>query len=456
MTDAHHDAPGHDQWRGREAVLLGAEQRRHDDVPAGTQRTVTLDGDPVAKSVEHQRLLGVGESDLPRVPACLSEVSGDAPVPPSCPEISTTSACAFDTPVATVPHAHRADQLDVDARLGVGVLQIVDQLGEVLDRVDVVVRRWRDQRDARRRMPGLGDPRVHLVRRKLAALTGFRPLGHLDLDVGRVDQVVAGDTEPPGRDLLDGAAAFRVVETVDVLAALARVRATADLVHRHRDGLVGLGRDRAVAHGTGVEALQDLLDRFHLLERDRFARIEIEFEETAERAAFAGQPVDLVGVLLEDLGPPGLGGVLQQEDGFRGGEQVQFAVPAVLVLTAGVETAIDLFGGILREGAVVTYAHLLGQFVESHAFDARHRAGEVLAHHLRRQAHGLESLCGGVGADRGDTHLAHHLQHTLAERLEVVADRLRPGDAGQFTLGDEVLDRLDRQVRVDRGRPRNR
>ena len=30
-------------------------------------------------------------------------VSGDAPVPPSWPEISTTSACAFATPAATVP-----------------------------------------------------------------------------------------------------------------------------------------------------------------------------------------------------------------------------------------------------------------------------------------------------------------------------------------------------------------
>ena len=36
-------------------------------------------------------------------PACFSEVSGLAPVPPSWPEISTTSACAFATPAATVP-----------------------------------------------------------------------------------------------------------------------------------------------------------------------------------------------------------------------------------------------------------------------------------------------------------------------------------------------------------------
>ena len=37
------------------------------------------------------------------VPACLRLVSGAAPVPPSWPEMSTTSACALDTPAATVP-----------------------------------------------------------------------------------------------------------------------------------------------------------------------------------------------------------------------------------------------------------------------------------------------------------------------------------------------------------------
>ena len=36
-------------------------------------------------------------------PPCLMLVSGDAPVPPSCPEIRITSACAFATPAAIVP-----------------------------------------------------------------------------------------------------------------------------------------------------------------------------------------------------------------------------------------------------------------------------------------------------------------------------------------------------------------
>ena len=37
------------------------------------------------------------------IPACLIEVSGLAPVPPSCPEMSTTSDLALATPAATVP-----------------------------------------------------------------------------------------------------------------------------------------------------------------------------------------------------------------------------------------------------------------------------------------------------------------------------------------------------------------
>ena len=44
-------------------------------------------------------------------PACLSELSGLAPVPPSCPEMRTTSACAFATPEATVPTPAEATSL---------------------------------------------------------------------------------------------------------------------------------------------------------------------------------------------------------------------------------------------------------------------------------------------------------------------------------------------------------
>ena len=106
-------------------------------------------------------------------------------------------------------------------------------------------------------MPGLGDVRIDLVARELTPFTGFGALRHLDLDVGGIDQVVAGHPEPTGCDLFDGAAPLGIVETVDVLTALTTVGATAEVVHGDRHGFVGFGRDRSVTHRTGVEAGDD-------------------------------------------------------------------------------------------------------------------------------------------------------------------------------------------------------
>src|SRR5690606_6791613 len=85
-----------------------------------------------------------------------------------------------------------ADQLDVDPRPGVGVLEVVDELGQVLDGVDVVVRGRGDETDPGGRVAGPGHPRVDLARRQLAAPAGLGALGDLDLDVVRVDQGGAG------------------------------------------------------------------------------------------------------------------------------------------------------------------------------------------------------------------------------------------------------------------------
>src|SRR5256885_11766950 len=58
--------------------------------------------------------------------------------------------------------------LPIYARLRVRAAQVEDQLLEVLDRVDVVVRRRRDQADARRGVPDPGDVVVDLVAGQLA------------------------------------------------------------------------------------------------------------------------------------------------------------------------------------------------------------------------------------------------------------------------------------------------
>ena len=66
MALAHHDAAGGDQRRRGEAELVGAEQRADDDVAAGAHAAVDLHRDAAAQAVRDQRLVGLGEADLPR------------------------------------------------------------------------------------------------------------------------------------------------------------------------------------------------------------------------------------------------------------------------------------------------------------------------------------------------------------------------------------------------------
>ena len=141
VADPHHDAAGHHQWRGGEPVLLGAEQRGDDHVACGAHAAVALHGDAVPQAVEDQRLLGVGQADLPWR-ASMFEAgercgTGAAVVARDQHHVGVRLG---DTR-RDGADADAADELDVDTRVGVGVLQVVDELGQVLDRVDVVVRR---------------------------------------------------------------------------------------------------------------------------------------------------------------------------------------------------------------------------------------------------------------------------------------------------------------------------
>ena len=63
---AHHDAALDHERRGSEAELVGAEDRSDDDIAAGLHLAVDLHRDAAAQAVQHQRLLRLGEAELPR------------------------------------------------------------------------------------------------------------------------------------------------------------------------------------------------------------------------------------------------------------------------------------------------------------------------------------------------------------------------------------------------------
>ena len=165
------------------------------------------------------------------------------------------------------------NQLDADARMMIGVLKIVNQLRQIFDGIDIVMRRRRDQTDSRRRVAHLGDPRIDFSPGQLAALSRLGALRHLDLQLSCLRQIVARHAKAARCHLFDRAI-FRIAVGFEhiarrIFAALAGVALAADAVHRDGQRFVRFFADRAVGHGAGLEPLDDLVHRLHFLDRNR-------------------------------------------------------------------------------------------------------------------------------------------------------------------------------------------
>ena len=282
----HHDAAHHHQRRRGDAKLLGSEQRGHRHVLRSADHAVGLHDDPTAEVVHDEHLVGFGEAELPGQAGMHDRGLRARPRAAVVARDQHHVALALRHARRDRSHAHLGHELHADPRVVVGVLEVVDQLGEILDRVDVVVRWRRDQAHARRRVPDPRDLPVHLVARKLTALAGLRSLRHLDLQLLGVDEIEARHAEAAAGHLLDLgvlAVARRVELVADrILAPLARVAPAAEAVHGDGERLVGFLRDRAVRHRAGGKPLHDFLGGLHLLERDRLLS-PLEVEQTPQR-----------------------------------------------------------------------------------------------------------------------------------------------------------------------------
>ena len=227
----------------------------------------------------------------------------------------------------------------------------------------------------------------------------------------------------------------------------AGVRLAAEPVHGDGQRLVRLGADRAVGHGAGGEAPEDRLGRLHLLDRNRFGR-RLQLQQAAQGRALPALVVDEIGVLAINGRLVAAAGVLQLEHRLRI-EQVVLAVAAPLVLAARVELVV--LSAAVDERPRVPPDDLLGHRVDADAADARRGPREAAVDEGLVEADRLEDLRAPVALQRGDAHLGHHLQHALRAGLDVVANRLRPVDVLQLAVGEQLLDGLEGEIRVDHG-----
>ena len=311
---AHHDAAlGHQRCRGK-AEFIGAQDAADHHVAPGLHLTIGLDAHAAAQAVEHQRLLRFGKPQLPRRAGMLERRQRAGARAAIVAGNGDVVRLGLGDTRGHRAHAHFRHQLHRNGGAVVGVLQVMNELGNVLDGIDVVVRRRRDESHARHRAAQPRDVVADLVTGQLPALARLGALRHLDLDLVGRGQVFGGDAKAPGRHLLDARAqrvarlqgivglhhilaqhtgqrgtgpdgnALQILPvTHRILTALAGVGLATNAVHGHSQRGMRLGGDGTQRHRPRGEALDDLGGRFHLIQRDGPFGVEAELEESAQR-----------------------------------------------------------------------------------------------------------------------------------------------------------------------------
>ena len=441
MAGPHHDAALGEQERGPERELVGPEQGGDEHVPARLEAPVHPYPHPVAQAVLHQHLLGLGEADLPgqaRVLDRRQRARAGAAVPPA--DLDDVGERLGDA-CRDRSHAGLRNQLHRHVGPGVDLLQVEDELGEVLDRVDVVVRRRGDQRHARLGVAEPGDLLGHLLARDLPSLAGFGALRHLDVELLGERAVLRGHPEAARGDLLD-AAVLVVVVARPVLAALAGVGPSPDEVHRLGDGLVGLLADGAVADRPAGEPPGDGGGGLDLVHGDGRPG-----GDEVEQVAGLGR-----GTLRHQLGERGVGlpvavlhGLMQGVDDGGVRDVVLDALGVVLVV-AGVEQLRRL-----GEGHPVAGQDVLADGLEADAAEGGGAPGEAGVDDLRPEADGVEDLRPPVGIRGGDAHLREDLEDALLHGVPEPHQCLGHRDVlAEAALAHQVGDRREHQRRAHR------
>ena len=140
----------------------------------------------------------------------------------------------------------------------------------VLDGIDVVVRRGRDQHHAGGGVAQARDHLGDLEAGQLPAFAGLGALSDLDLDLAALVQVFGRDAEAARGDLLHRRIGIVAVgqRTVAgaILAAFAGDRLGADPVHGDVQRAVRFGTEGAERHPRRDEAFADGVDALHLVQ----------------------------------------------------------------------------------------------------------------------------------------------------------------------------------------------
>ena len=407
MAHPGHDASLGDHGHRTKSKLLSPQQGGNHHVPTGFQAAVSPQDHPLAQTVVQQAAMHFRQAQFPGNTRMLDGTEGrGAGAAVMAGNLNHVGVC-LGHPGRNGANANFRHQLHRHLRGGMNLVQVMDELGQILDGIDVVVGRRRDEGHSGLAVAQPGNVGIHLGSGKLTPFPGFCPLGHLDFQLSAGAQISGSDAKAPGSHLFDGGAGRiagaqtpqvgqggRVPRLIHVgerpvahriFPAFATVALAANAVEGNGQGFMGLPGEGPQAHAPGAEAPADVVNAFHLLQGGGGLG-HTELQKIPQGGG--GAPLQQLLVGGEVVVARSLGKGLVERLGHLRAVEVIFAPCAVLHKAHELQLAAAQF----RESLAVESQSLTGQFGEA---EARHTAGgatEGCGNQIGPDAHGFKNL----------------------------------------------------------------
>src|SRR5947209_5961144 len=135
--------------------------------------------------------------------------------------------------------------------------------------------------------------------------------------------------------------------------------------------------------------------------------------------------------------------MLQLVNGLRI-EKMMFALPAITVLSARVETI--FCRPTVREAALVPQPSFFSDHIQTDAANPRSRPGEITIDKILAQADRFKDLRPAIALKCRDAHLRNDFDQSFINGPGVVLDRGRGRYLGQGSVGGQILQGLKSEI----------
>ena len=173
VTLTRHIAAERDEAGGAKAKFFRAKHSANHHIASGFEATIDAHFHTPAQSIVQQHLLRLRQPELPGNTGMLDGLHGRGSGAAIMTANEDIVGVGFSDARRDSADAKTGNQLDADTRLWVDLAQVIDQLGQVFDAIDVVMRRRRDERHARGGMAQFGDKGRDLAGGQLPTLARF-------------------------------------------------------------------------------------------------------------------------------------------------------------------------------------------------------------------------------------------------------------------------------------------